>query len=193
MPMPFSLWGNNLITGLLIGLCVALYVYIRLYLKLRGQKKYWETHLGVISHGHGALEKKLEALEKEKRTLQKNMDALYRKPDRGERHLLYVYEKAIAILMEEYPGFAGVWGRTTRRAEEEMEEAEKGRARLAPRLKKFLGLASRNENYHQNLNLFVKDNTETENPPREYEEGEIEDSGTEKEEAFRETPSDQAI
>ncbi|HOO65138.1 MAG TPA: hypothetical protein PK364_14635, partial [Synergistaceae bacterium] len=121
------------------------------------QKKYWETHLAVISRGEEALKKQIEILEKENRTLQKNMDALYRKPDRGDRRTLYIYEKAIAILMEEYPGFAGVWGRATRRAEEEMEQAEGGRSRLAPRLKKFLGLMPSNSGRVPGKNLFEEE------------------------------------
>ena len=150
-------FGNNVFTGLLIGLCIAAYVFLSGFLKRRAQKKYWETHLAVISRGEEALKKRIEVLEKENRTLQKNMDALYRKPDRGDRRTLYIYEKAIAILMEEYPGFAGVWGRATRRAEEEMEQAEGGRSRLAPRLKKFLGLMPSNSGRVPGKNLFEEE------------------------------------
>ncbi len=150
-------FGNNVFTGLLIGLCIALYVFFSGGLKRRAQRKYWETHLAVISRGEEALKKQIEALEKENRTLQKNMDALYRKPDRADRRTLYIYEKAIAILMEEYPGFAGVWGRATRRAEEEMEQAEGGRSSLAPRLKKFLGLMPSNPGAVSAKNLFEEE------------------------------------
>ncbi len=150
-------FGNNVFTGLFIGLCIALYVFFSGTLKRRAVRKYWETHLAVISRGEEALKKQIEALEKENRTLQKNMDTLYRKPDRADRRTLYIYEKAIAILMEEYPGFAGVWGRATRRAEEEMEAAEGGRSRLAPRLKKFLGLMPSNPGTAGAKNLFEEE------------------------------------
>ncbi len=150
-------FGNNVFTGLFIGLCIALYVFFSGMLKRRAVRKYWETHLAVISRGEDALRKQIEALEKENRTLQKNMDTLYRKPDRADRRTLYIYEKAIAILMEEYPGFAGVWGRATRRAEEEMENAEGGRSRLAPRLKKFLGLMPSNPGAGGAKNLFEEE------------------------------------
>ncbi|HPQ38314.1 MAG TPA: hypothetical protein PLW97_11790 [Synergistaceae bacterium] len=153
-------FGNNVFTGLFLGLCIAFYVFLSGYLKRRAQKKYWETHLAVISRGEEALKKQIDLLEKENRTLQKNMDALYRKPDRADRRSLYIYEKAIAILMEEYPGFAGVWGRATRRAEEEMEQAEGGRSRLAPRLKKFLGLMPSNSGTAPGKNLFEEEAAE---------------------------------
>jgi hypothetical protein len=75
--------------------------------------------------------------------------------------MLYVYDKAVAKLIEEAPGFGPLWVKALRDAEEEFAKSERG---ILAFTKNLLGLRS-----SKNLNSYVAEDVEIENPNNDNE------------------------
>jgi len=137
--------------GLAIGLVLLVIMYIREQIKrgkqgrqIKDLKKHLQQKLEIEADALDHKKKELEKLRKENENLRISLQSLAQKPGRREVINLQVYQKAISIVSEVAQGFAPMWQKALREAEQEVEAIEAGKQ---PFIKKiiplnFLGISS---------------------------------------------------
>jgi len=139
--------------GLLIGLLVAGFLWKagftagrharREIRRLEGEIKDLQSHLNtqlkINASGNESLQVELESLRRQNETLRVNNSALQQKPGRAEQRLLQVHESAVRMMREQAPGFAPVWEKALRQAEQDLDAADSGLKKLVRRVIPGLG------------------------------------------------------
>lgn len=115
--------------GLFICAIFLLNLYIR-YRTLKTENATLKQHLHIQmeidSDANEYRKKELEKLKEENANLRDNIQTLMQKPGKQELKLLYIYDKAINMMMERSPGFGPAWQMIFREAEEEISRSLKG-------------------------------------------------------------------
>lgn len=88
------------------------------------------TQLKINAKGQEAMQAELAGLREQNENLRVNLNTLQQKAGRVELRRLEVMEAAVCVMREQAPGFASVWEKALRSAEDEMQEAEGGLKRL---------------------------------------------------------------
>lgn len=119
--------------GFGIGLLLVLIVYIRESMKRRTLKK---DIVNLKNHLQNKLEIEAEAMEnrrvqidqlkQENENLRVTNQTLAQKPGRREVMNMHVYQRAVEIMTESAQGFAPMWQRAMREAEQDIERSDKG-------------------------------------------------------------------
>lgn len=121
--------------GLGIGLIICLLVYVREGMKrgpLRKEIKSLKTHLHdkmeIDAEATHRKLKEIDGLKQENENLRISLQSLAQKPGRREILNLHIYQKALAIMTESAHGFAPMWQKALKQAEQEVEAYEKGKS-----------------------------------------------------------------
>jgi DNA anti-recombination protein RmuC len=126
--------------GFLIGLIPAFFawkngVVFRFHAKKQCQnhekelselRQHLQTQLTINASGQETLTRELESLRAQNETLRINLAAAQQKPGRAEIRQLQILESALRTMREQAPGFAPVWERVLREAEEQAEKQNQG-------------------------------------------------------------------
>ncbi len=134
--------------GLLLGLLIAGFIWksgfsarrniARELKRVEGELKNLQNHLNtqlkITASGNESLQIELESLRRQNEVLRVNQAALQQKPGRAELRQLQVYDIAIRTMREQAPGFAPAWEKAVRQAEQEVDAAESGLAKLVRRV-----------------------------------------------------------
>lgn len=126
--------------GLLIGLIPAAFAWkngivLRLQAKkLRQQhekelselRQHLHTQLTIHANGQDAMVKEMESLRAQNETLRINLAAAQQKPGRAELRQLQILESALRTMREQAPGFAPIWEKVLRDAEEQAHLQNQG-------------------------------------------------------------------
>lgn len=147
---------NPFTWGLLLGLLVTAFIWKsgfsarraifrelkRTEDELKNLQSHLNTQLKINASGNDALQSELETLRKQNELLRINNAALQQKPGRAEQRTLQIQEIAIRSMREQAPGFAPAWEKALRQAENEVDAAESGLAKLVRRVIPGLGNSS---------------------------------------------------
>jgi len=142
--------------GLLLGLLIAGFLWksgfsarrniARELKRVEGELKNLQNHLNtqlkITASGNESLQVELESLRKQNEVLRVNQAALQQKPGRAELRQLQVHEIAIRTMREQAPGFAPAWEKALRQAEQDVDAAESGLAKLVRRVIPGLGTST---------------------------------------------------
>ncbi len=131
-------WG--VVLGLFVGFCL-LYVswskrsLLRKQFKekseeLEKMKKHLDTQMSINAKGNEKLTDEVEKLREQNENLRVNLETLKTKPGKAETRTLHVYDKALHLMYEQAPGFAGHWERAVKEAEADIAESESGLKKL---------------------------------------------------------------
>jgi hypothetical protein len=119
--------------GLAVGVFLALIVYIRerykkgkLEKKIKKLKGHLSDKLELDAEAAEIRKKDLARLQKENENLRITNQSLAQKPGQREITQLHVYQRAIALMEEQLVGFAPIWQKSLKTAEEEMEQVRQG-------------------------------------------------------------------
>jgi len=144
---------NPFTWGLLLGLLITAFVWKagfsagrqakrdirRLETEIKDLQSHLNTQLKINASGNEAVQAELESLRKQNETLRVNNSALQQKPGRAEQRLLQVHESAVRMMREQAPGFAPVWEKALRQAEQDLDAADSGLKKLVRRVIPGLG------------------------------------------------------
>jgi len=139
--------------GLLLGLLITAFVWKagfsagrrakrdirRLETEIKDLQSHLNTQLKINASGNEVIQTELESLRKQNETLRVNNSALQQKPGRAEQRLLQVHESAVRMMREQAPGFAPVWEKALRQAEQDLDAADSGLKKLVRRVIPGLG------------------------------------------------------
>jgi len=118
------------LVGLSIGLVIALVVMVSAWFKRRSLEKEnafsLRHHIVMHDTGHKTLIAELEVLKKQNENLRITVATLKTKTEKSELRTLYIYDKAIRLMIVRTPGFAPVWESTFAEAEAEMQKIDTG-------------------------------------------------------------------
>lgn len=135
--------------GLCIGLLLAVWIWGNGLMKRRELRKEvdkMKDHLGtqmeISNRGNKDMLAEVEKLRKGNEDLRVANATLKQKPGRQELQQLHVYDKALRILFQKAPGFAGAWESAVTEAEKELSANESG---LMPFVRKLLTTNSAGE------------------------------------------------
>ena len=124
---------NDFFMGLFIGLVLVVIVYIREYFKRRGLQaeiktlqKHLHTKMEIDAEATTGKNKELESLRKQNENLRVTNKTLQQKPGRAEIINFHIYQKAINYMAEAAPGFAPLWQKALKEAEEEVAQMDEG-------------------------------------------------------------------
>ncbi|MCG8571888.1 MAG: hypothetical protein MJB14_17270 [Spirochaetes bacterium] len=127
--------------GLYVGLLFSLFVFIRgkisqssIKKELKKLKDHLHTKLEIDAESLQRQKGEYEKLKTENENLRVTNKALNNKPGNSEIRQLTIYQKAIDIMSEKAPGFAGAWQNALRESEEDYSKTEKG---LKPLIRKI--------------------------------------------------------
>ncbi|MCK9224658.1 MAG: hypothetical protein M0R46_06175 [Candidatus Muirbacterium halophilum] len=141
-----ELLQNPIIIGILSalgGAFIAWFFFRIEKFKLSREMKKLKEHLGnqleITAEGTKVWKDTIEKLKKENENLRVSIQSYQQKPERKEIRTLYLYDKAISILIEKAPGFGPMWVKALKEAEEEMAKTESG---IIAFTKNLLGLKS---------------------------------------------------
>lgn len=130
--------------GLGAGLLLCVVVYIReqvkrqpLKKKIKELKNHLQQKLEIDAEATNRRNRDVEQLKAENENLRISNQSLAQKPGRREIMNLHVYQRAIGIMSEVATGFAPMWQKALKEAEQEIEEAEAGKR---PFIKKIIPL-----------------------------------------------------
>jgi hypothetical protein len=119
--------------GLLVGLACAAVVWVRGLVfalarrrELKRLKELLQTKLELEARAHRGLQDELERLSKHNENLRVTVQALQQNPDRAELRQLYVYDRAIRLLLTRSAGFGPAWQVALDEAEQQVVETETG-------------------------------------------------------------------
>lgn len=129
-----------LVIGIALGLIPAAFAWkngivLRLQAKkLRQQhekelselRKHLHNQLTINASGQDAMVKEMESLRSQNETLRIHLATTQQKPGRAELRQLEIFESALRTMREQAPGFAPVWERVLREAEEQADKQNKG-------------------------------------------------------------------
>lgn len=135
-----NLFSQPWFIGLLVGLIPAAFAWknsivLRLQAKkLRQQhekelselRKHLHNQLTINASGQDAMVKEVESLRSQNETLRIHLASAQQKPGRAELRQLQIFESALRTMREQAPGFAPVWERVLREAEEHADKQNKG-------------------------------------------------------------------
>ena len=144
---------NPFTWGLLLGLLITAFVWKagfsagrqakrdirRLETEIKDLQSHLNTQLKINASGNEVVQAELESLRKQNETLRVNNSALQQKPGRAEQRLLQVHESAVRMMREQAPGFAPVWEKALRQAEQDLDAADSGLKKLVRRVIPGLG------------------------------------------------------
>jgi hypothetical protein len=137
------------VMGLCIGLLLAVWIWGNGLMKRRELRKEvdkMKDHLGtqmeISNRGNKDMLAEVEKLRKGNEDLRVANATLKQKPGRQELQQLHVYDKALRILFQKAPGFAGAWESAVTEAEKELSANESG---LMPFVRKLLTTNSAGE------------------------------------------------
>lgn len=129
-----------LVIGIVLGLIPAAFAWkngivLRLQAKkLRQQhekelselRQHLHTQLTIHASGQDAMVKEMESLRAQNETLRINLAAAQQKPGRAELRQLQILESALRTMREQAPGFAPIWEKVLRDAEEQAHLQNQG-------------------------------------------------------------------
>ncbi len=141
------------IWGLLLGLLIAGFILKnaigtkmqlkreikRIEAEMRDLQMHLNTQLKITATGSESLTKEIETLKSQNENLRVNLATLQNKPDKLEQRQYRLHEMAITTMREQAPGFAGVWEKAMRQAEQDMDSAENGFQKFVRRVVPGLG------------------------------------------------------
>lgn len=111
-----------------------LIVYIRESMKrralkrdIRDLKNHLQNKLEIEAEATENRRAEIERLKQENENLRVTNQALAQKPGRREVMNLHIYQRAVALMMESAHGFAPMWQKALREAEEEVEKIDHGK------------------------------------------------------------------
>jgi len=144
---------NPFTWGLLLGLLITAFVWKagfsagrqakrdirRLETEIKDLQSHLNTQLKINASGNEAVQAELESLRRQNETLRVNNSALQQKPGRAEQRLLQIHESAVRMMREQAPGFAPVWEKALRQAEQDLDAADSGLKKLVRRVIPGLG------------------------------------------------------
>ncbi len=120
--------------GLGIGLLLTLIVYIRESMKRRPLKRniqdlknHLQNKLEIEAEGTERRRLEIEKLKQENENLRVTNQTLAQKPGRREVMNLHIYQRAVSLMTESAHGFAPMWQKALKEAEQEIEQAEQGK------------------------------------------------------------------
>jgi gas vesicle protein len=130
-------WFVAIFVGFAVGLAAGLIKAFRVRLEERRKQRelreeveelreHIHRQMKITAKGNAGLEQELEDLREKNQNLRATVQALENKPGRAELRQLHVYDRAIRLMQERAPGFAGAWESALREAEQQVEEAETG-------------------------------------------------------------------
>jgi len=88
----------------------------------------------IDAEGLRALKVENEELKKRNENLRATNQALRGKPGRAELRVLYLYDRAVDVMLARVPGFAPAWQAVLSEVEEELEQADQGLAAFVKRV-----------------------------------------------------------
>lgn len=154
--------------GLGIGLILCLVIYVREGMKrgpLKKEIKSLKTHLHekmeIDAEATHSKLREIDGLKQENENLRISIQSLAQKPGRREIVNLHIYQKALSIMTESAHGFAPMWQKALRQAEEEVEAFEKGKTSFLKKIVSpmtYLGSSSEEIKSLNNPNDEDKDN-----------------------------------
>lgn len=131
----FSEYIQPFLIGLGVGLLLTLIVYIREQMKRRPLKnkieelkKHLQNKLEIEAEATENRRLEIERLKQENENLRVTNQSLSQKPGRREVMNLHIYQRAIALMTESAHGFAPMWQKALREAEQEIEKTEQGKS-----------------------------------------------------------------
>jgi chromosome segregation ATPase len=138
-------WFVAILVGFAIGLAVGLFKAFRVRLEesrrrrelqdeIEDLREHIHRQMKITAKGSAGLEQEMEDLREKNENLRATVKTLENKPGRAELRQLHVYDRAIRLMQERAPGFAGAWESALREAEQQVEEAEKGVGALMRRV-----------------------------------------------------------
>ncbi len=141
MPFDSGFSIDGFFFGLIIGIGLAVIIYIREYFKRRGLQSEIKT---LQKHLHAKMEidaeattnknKELETLRKQNENLRVTNKTLQQKPGRAEIINFHIYQKAINYMAEAAPGFAPLWQKALKEAEDEVGQMDDGQKPFIKRI-----------------------------------------------------------
>jgi gas vesicle protein len=146
-------WFVAIFVGFAVGLAAGLIKAFRVRLEERRKQRelreeveelreHIHRQMKITAKGNAGLEQELEDLREKNQNLRATVQALENKPGRAELRQLHVYDRAIRLMQERAPGFAGAWESALREAEQQVEEAETGVRALMRRVVNKIPLMS---------------------------------------------------
>jgi hypothetical protein len=115
--------------GLLIALAVAVSGWNKrraLSKEMRQLRDHLHTQMTITAQGNQSVQAEVAALKKQNENLRISLSTLQSRPDKAEQRLLYVYDRAIHMMIEKAPGFAPSWESILKEAENEVAQHETG-------------------------------------------------------------------
>lgn len=127
--------------GLGVGLLLTLIVYIRESMKRRALKRnikdlknHLQNKLEIEAEATENRRLEIERLKQENENLRVTNQSLAQKPGRREVVNLHIYQRAVALMMESAAGFAPMWQKALREAEQEADKSEQGKTSFIRRI-----------------------------------------------------------
>lgn len=124
---------DSLLFGITLGVLLAAVVYVREIFKRRALnseiktlQKHLHTKMEIDAEATTGKNKELENLRKQNENLRVSNKTLQQKPGRAEVINFHIYQKAINYMAEAAPGFAPLWQKALKEAEEEVGNMEEG-------------------------------------------------------------------
>ena len=137
------------VMGLCIGLLLTVWTWGNGIAKRRDLRRevdklkdHVNTQMEISNRGNKDMLTELEKLRKDNENLRVANASLKQKPGRQELQQLHVYDKALRILFQKAPGFAGAWESAVTESEKELAANESG---LMPFVRKLLTPAGSEE------------------------------------------------
>ncbi len=121
--------------GFGIGLLLVIIVLFRESMKRRSLKKeintlknHLQNKLEIEAEGMENRRIQIDQLKQENENLRVTNQTLAQKPGRREVMNMHVYQRAVEIMTESAQGFAPMWQRAMREAEQDIQKSEKGQS-----------------------------------------------------------------
>ena len=102
--------------------------------EIENLRSHLQTKLEIDSKADEKNRDDMEYIKKLNENLRITLRVLSQKPGRKEIKQLYLYQKAVDLMMERVPGFAPAWQNALKEGEEEIRKTEKG---ILPFLKRL--------------------------------------------------------
>jgi hypothetical protein len=133
MEILVPLLENPITQGLALGLVIAGFVGVAGWNKRRGLTKqiqelkvHLHTKMSIDEEGYRALKDELQKMKNKNENLRISLAALKNKADKNDLQTLYLYDKAIHLMYEKSPGFAGAWEVMLQEAQIELDKTNTG-------------------------------------------------------------------
>ena len=146
---------DSFLYGVAFGLIVAVVVFLQEYFKrlgvqreLNGLRKHLQQKVEIEANSTGRQFSEMEKLRKENENLRVTNKTLIQKPGRSEILNFHIYQKALNFMAEAAPGFAPLWQKALKDAEQEVDDIQEGKSSFMKRIIQlpFSGTKSIDEN-----------------------------------------------